>query len=156
MQILHLSLKEHTETESRKIIRARGQRTLLCDSIFYIWQESCTQQCQQYRYLNEICTMTTPFEVPTWMGKSHKASTLDEELQAINDPGVKYCLFDGLQKVPQWTRLLKFLLLHFYYLKQFWTLNIFWSYSLSPPTLNTSQSFILNRENLGTKFTMEQ
>jgi hypothetical protein len=27
--------------------------------------------------------MTTPFEVPTWMGKSHKASTLDEELQAI-------------------------------------------------------------------------
>lgn len=40
-------------------------------------------ESQQYSHQNKTCT--TPVNMPVYMGKSHKAPSIDEELLAIPD-----------------------------------------------------------------------
>lgn len=37
---------------------------------------------QQYGFINKTCVMTAPADMPLYLRKLHKASSLDQELQA--------------------------------------------------------------------------
>lgn len=66
IQSLYLRLREHHGKRGRRTVRAREQ--LRKDSVFYMWQGSIIYDILS-SCLNKTCTVTTPADMPTWIGE---------------------------------------------------------------------------------------
>lgn len=65
-----LKAKLEISFEGLRNLRAKGPGCL-SDSVFKIWQRSCTHSCLKKTYI-----MTAPIDMPTWTGQISQGSTL--------------------------------------------------------------------------------
>lgn len=79
-----LKPKEHCRS-CGKTVRAKGPWCLLQEQCCLYEREVAPMKSQCYSCLNKTCKMVSPTNTSMWMGKSHKAPSLDEVLSAMKD-----------------------------------------------------------------------